>query len=199
MKRILGLAFCLLGVFLMLFGSLTSFELYAKERQRKININMAGFILDVYNGAPSSKTPYPEYSTIILKTQDGKVITTENLLKVFDESMYSSDLYKDKRGNEIYVYVKKPTLGEYLYFFLENPLSFGVLISGALMLFVGLFLLFTTEVRAVTSSKEIDDGFINGLKALRLTLSTSRIIPEESLDQAKRILDDILKKYGGKV
>ncbi|MEZ0361685.1 MAG: hypothetical protein ABWK04_07335 [Hydrogenobacter sp.] len=198
MKKLLGLIFSLLGVLLILLGCLTSFELYAKDRQRKINTDMANFILDIYRNKPTSKPLYPEYSAIIMKTQEGRVITTENLFKVFDESMYSSDLYKDKAGNEVYIYVKNPTLGEYIYFFMQNPLSFGVLLSGALFLVVGLFLLYTSPI-LTTGNSGMEEGLVNHLKALRLALSTSKIIPQESLERAKGILDDILKRYGGKV
>ncbi|MGB9873831.1 MAG: hypothetical protein ACPLRS_02560 [Hydrogenobacter sp.] len=83
-----------------------------------------------------------------------------------------------------------------MYFFIENPYAFGMLISGFLVFAMGMFLLYTVEEKQVV--KTTDDKFVNYIKALRLTLSTSRIIPEESVEKAKGILDDILKKYGGK-
>ncbi|SNZ16479.1 hypothetical protein [Hydrogenobacter hydrogenophilus] len=195
-KKLSGTGLCLLGIFLILLGCITSFELYIKARQEKMNKNVASFILDLYSGNTLSKPAHPEYSAIILKTQSGKVITTDNVLKLFDENMYSSEIYKDKKGNEVYLYAKNPTIGEYMYFFIENPYAFGMLISGFLVFAMGMFLLYTVEEKQVV--KTTDDKFVNYIKALRLTLSTSKIIPEESVEKAKGILDDILKKYGGK-
>ncbi|MGB9873830.1 MAG: hypothetical protein ACPLRS_02555 [Hydrogenobacter sp.] len=42
-----------------------------------MNKNAASFILDLYSGNTLSKPAHPEYSAIILKTQSGKVITTD--------------------------------------------------------------------------------------------------------------------------
>lgn len=195
-KKLFGTGLCLLGIFLILLGCIGSFELYIKARQEKINKNVASFILDLYSSNATLRSVYPEYSAIILKTQSGKVITTDNILKFFDENMYSSEIYRDKKGNEVYLYTKKPTVGEYAYFFIENPSAFGMLISGVLICVLGIFLLYTTEEKQVV--KTTDDKLVNYIKALRITLSTSKIIPEESIEKAKGILDDILKKYGGK-
>lgn len=195
-KKLFGASLCLLGIFLILLGCISSFELYIKARQEKINKNVASFILDLYSSNATLRSVYPEYSAIILKTQGGKVITTDNVLKFFDENMYFSEIYRDKKGNEVYLYTKKPTVGEYAYFFIENPSAFGMLISGVLICVLGIFLLYTAgEKQGV---KATDGKFINYIKALRLILSTSKIIPEESIEKAKGILDDILKKYGGK-
>jgi uncharacterized membrane protein len=195
-KKLFGTGLCLLGIFLILLGCIGSFELYIKARQEKINKNVANFILDLYGGNTTLRSVYPEYSAIILKTQSGKVIATDNVLKFFDENMYFSEVYRDKKGNEVYIYTKKPNIGEYAYFFIENPSAFGMLISGFLICVLGIFLLYIAEEKQVL--KATDDKFINHIKALRLALSTSRIIPEESIEKAKGILDDILKKYGGK-
>ncbi len=195
-KRLFGTGLCLLGIFLILLGCITSSELYIKARQEKMNKNVANFILDLYSGNTISKPAYTEYSAIILKTQSGKIITTDNVLKLFDENMYSSETHKDKNGNEVYIYTKKPSLSEYVYFFIENPYAFGMLISGFLVFVMGILLLYTVEEKQVV--KTADDKLVNYIKALRLTLATSKIIPEESIEKAKGIVDDILKKYGGK-
>jgi len=194
MKRSLGIVLCLLGVLILLFGSLTSFEFYAKNRQEKINANVMQFILDTQKGLPSVKLPYPEYSMIILKRSDGKIISTSNIISVFDERLYVSHTQKDREGNEVYLYVKNSNLGEYLYFFLENPLSFGLLLSGLFLVLLGIFLVYTQK-----SFSGVSMELVKELKALRLLLATSKVIPEESIEKAKAIIDNILKKGGGKV
>jgi len=194
MKRGLGIVLCLLGVLILLLGSLTSFELYAKNRQEKISANVMQFILDAQKGLTSVKLPYPEYSMIILKKSDGKIISTSNITSVFDERFYVSYTQKDREGNEVYLYVKKSNLGEYLYFFLENPLSFGILLSGLFLVLLGIFLVYTQN-----SFSGVSMELVKELKALRLLLATSKVIPEESIEKAKAIIDNILKKGGGKV
>jgi len=194
MKRGLGVVLCLLGALISLFGSITSFELYAKNRQEKINANIVKFMLDTQKGLPSVKLPYPEYSMIILKRSDGKIISTSNITSIFDERFYVSHTQKDREGNEVYLYVKNSNLGEYLYFFLENPLSFGVLLSGLFLVLLGIFLVYTQK-----SFSDAYMGFIKELKAVRLFLATSKVIPEESIEKAKAVIDNILKKGGGKV
>ncbi len=196
MKKVLGLAFSLLGLFLLLVGLYASLDVYINKRQARINKNIAKFIVDIHSRAPSSKLPYSEDSLIILKTEDGRVITTENAFKPMDPNLYSSSLYKDSKGNEVYIYTKEPTLGNYLYFLFEEPFSSGIMISGVVIFATGIFLLYILS-RGEQGIRSVDESMLNSLKALRVMLATSKVLPE-SLERAKSTLDIILKKYGGK-
>ncbi|MFN3814090.1 MAG: hypothetical protein ACK4SM_05660 [Aquificaceae bacterium] len=196
MKKILGLTFSLLGLFLLLVGLHTSFDIYVNKRQVRINKNVAKFIVDIQSKSPSHYLSYSEDTLIVLKTEDGKVIATENAFKPMDPTLYSSSLYKDSKGNEVYIYTKEPTLGSYIYFLLEEPLSSGIMISGVVIFAVGIFLLYMLSGDK-QDKKSVDEVILNNLKALRVMLATSKVLPE-SVERAKNTLDIILKKYGGK-
>jgi len=58
----------------------------------------------------------------------------------------------------------------------------------------------STEGKIVekTVEKTYLQGLERKLKALRLAIATHAIIPKESIEEAKRILDDILKEMEGR-
>jgi hypothetical protein len=92
-----------------------------------------------------------------------------------------------KIGNDtLIVGVKISSFGEIMTELFKTPIALG-------MFFIGLAIA-TWIVWSLrkTFVDYLDEELIERLKALRLTIATAKIIPQESSEEAKRIIDIIL-------
>ncbi|MFN7066077.1 MAG: hypothetical protein ACK4OF_08030, partial [Aquificaceae bacterium] len=74
-------------------------------------------------------------------------------------------------------------------------------LSGLILFIVGLVLMILQAKTSRKLPKETplqDEKLIKNLKALRTALAMSNIIPKESLEESKRILEDIIKRMEGR-
>lgn len=193
----------LLGFFLFSIGQWIAFEIYAIKKLKKINENIANFVYGFYTGESLVKLPNPSENIFLLSTKEGKIITTDNTLtKPLNTENFTFAEYS-KNGVRAYVYTKGLTIKEYIATFVEYPFIFGVSLSGLVLFFTGLILLFKIDrqkasVKLEHEDDKRDEELIRSLKALRVSLAFGEMIPRESLQEAKRILEDIIKKLEGK-
>ena len=85
---------------------------------------------------------------------------------------------------------------DYLNFVGQNHLYTGLIVASVL-LYLSIFY-FTVKEFELAQSGGITEELMNRLKALRLTLATFKVIPEESVDEMKRVVDSILRHRSSK-
>lgn len=200
MKRFLPLIFILLGFLLFGLGIYTSFEIYAIKKQEKINVNFASFMLSVYEGKELKNIDYPDQGFFIFKLAEGKIYTYGQAFQnPTDFNMYLSYYKISPSKSEVYIYTRKYNFGEYIEEMLKNPTSLGIALAGLILSAIGIVYMLipeaqqkSTEVKIV--EKTYPPDLESKLKALRLVIATHRIIPKESIEEAKRILDNIFKE-----
>jgi len=187
-----GLVFSL-WLFLIMFiiASLyISFSAYLHERDRKTMTNVSVFIMGVSRGQKEVKLPYPEQTIFVYtKRPIGKFVST-NAVSGIDREEF--DLFSLTVGKDtVHVYVKKVSLSGFLAYVSRSPLHIGLLVA-SFLLYVSMFY-FTVKEFEITRGEGITEDLMNRLKALRLTLATFKVIPEESVEEMKRVVDGILK------
>ncbi|WP_164930780.1 hypothetical protein [Aquifex aeolicus] len=201
MKKLILL---LLWIFLLTF-SLSSFYIsysaFNEERTQKIAGNLGAFLLAI----PENKVvilPNPEL-TIIKVQKNGQIFMTANAVKPFDPKLYSG-FKKSFNGTLVEVYVKNATLDDFFMFLVSNP-TFGGLLAFVFILYISFFYFTVNELREVKVIRkaEKEHSFdakevINSLKALKVLLHTEKILKEESVEKAKSILDETIKKLENK-
>jgi len=194
----------ILGFLLFGLGIYTSFEIYAIKKQEKINANFASFILFVYEGKELKNIEYPDQGFFIFKPSEEKIFTYGQVFQnPTDINMYSSYHKISPTKAEVYIYTRKYNFGEYIEELLKNPTSFGIALAGLILSAIGIvYMLIPQAQHKSTEGKVVEKTYPQGLerklKALRLAIATYGIIPKESIEEAKRILDDILKEMEGR-
>ncbi len=204
MKRFLSLIFMISGLLLFGLGIYISFEIYAIKKQEKINANFASFMLSVYEGKELKKMDYPDQGFFIFKPAEGKIYTYGQVFQnPVDINMYSSYHKTSPSNAEAYIYTRKYNFGEYIEEMLKSPTSLSIALAGLILFAIGIVYMLipqaqqkSTEVKIV--EKTYPQGLERKLKALRLAIATHGVIPRESIEEAKRILDDILKEMEGR-
>ena len=204
MKKIVPLVLMILGFFLFGVGIYTSFEVYATKKQQKINANFASFVLSALRGEEAKVLDYPEQSFFIFKSPEGKMLTSGGVLQnPIDVNLYSSYHKSHPSKAEVYIYSKRYSFGEFVEELIRNPASLGISLSGIIFFLIGVFYVFLQKgvyegEKVVEKIKEVKQelpaSLGNKLKALKLILATHSIIPQESTEEAKRIIDDILRE-----
>jgi len=203
-KRFLSLIFMILGLLLFGWGIYTSFEIYVIKKQEKINANFAGFILSVCENKELKNIEYPDQGFFIFKTAEGKVFIYGQVFQnPTDINIYLSYHKLSPTKSGVYIYTRKYNFGEYIEELLKNPTSFGIALAGLILFAIGIVYMLipqaqqkSTEVKIV--EKTYPQGLERKLKALRLAIAVHGIIPKESIEEAKKILDDILKEMEGR-
>jgi uncharacterized membrane protein len=203
-KRFLSLIFVILGFLLFGLGIYTSFEIYAIKKQEKINANFVGFILSVCENKELKNIEYPDQGFFIFKTAEGKIFTYGQIFQnPTDINMYLSYYKVSPSRSEVYIYTRKYNFGEYIEEMLKNPTSLGIALAGLILSAIGIVHMLipqakqkSTEVKIV--EKTYPPDLERKLKAVRLAIATHRIIPRESIEEAKRILDNIFKEMEGR-
>ena len=202
MKRFLPLIFVKSGLLLFGLGIYTSFEIYAIKKQEKINANFASFMLSVHEGKELKNIDYPDQSFFIFKSAEGKIFTSQLFQNPTDVNMYLSYHKISPSKSEVYIYTRKYNFVEYIEEMLKNPTSLGIALAGLILSAIGVYILIlqaqqkSTEVKIV--EKTYPQDLEGKLKALRLAIATHEVIPKESIEEAKRILDDIFKNMEGR-
>jgi hypothetical protein len=189
----------ILGLLLFGWGIYTSFEIYAIKKQEKINVNFAGFILSVCENKELKNIEYPDQGFFIFKTAEGRVFTYGQVFQNPTINMYLSYHKASPTKVEVYIYTRKYNFGEYIEELLKNPTSFGIALAGLILFAIGIvYMLILQAQQKSTEGKIVEKTYPQGLerklKALRLAIATHGIIPKESIEEAKRILDNILKE-----
>ena len=132
----------LLGFFLFSMGQWIAFEIYAIKKLKRINENIANFVYGFYAGESLVKIPYPSENIFLLSTKEGKIITTDNALtKPLNTEDFTFAKYI-RNGVRVHVYTKGLTIKEYIATFVEYPSILSVSLSGLILFFTGLILLF---------------------------------------------------------
>ncbi|MEJ5339538.1 MAG: hypothetical protein ACK42C_02770 [Aquificaceae bacterium] len=203
MNRAFAPILMVLGVILFLAGQWIAFEIYANTKLSRVSHNMAQFIHHLYSGDTLIKLNRADENVFILRTATGRVITTDNAIGPLKADDFIAASY-NRDGNLAYTYTKRVSLSEYLNTFTEKPFALGISLSGAIVFLSGLTLLIR-EVRGTEQRERktrggsmLQEELTRRLKALRVAFAMSGVIPGESLSEAKKILDDIIKRMEGK-
>ncbi len=183
-----------LWLFLLLFvlaSFYISFTAYLYERDAKLLSNVSAFFIGVQAGRSNISLPYPEYTVIIFnKRSEGKVTSSNVGSPVARENYVHITM---PIGEDVlYMYVKKINFRDYIAFVSNKPLYIGLL-TVSLLLYMSIFYFTLNELQTVRQEETISE-LLGKLKALRLTLATFKVIPEESLEEMKKIVDSILKQ-----
>ncbi len=203
MKRFLPLIFVISGLLLFGLGIYTSFEIYAIKKQEKINANFASFILSVYEGKELKNIDYPDQGFFIFKPAEGRIYTYGQVFQnPTDVNMYLSYHKISPSKSEVYIYTRKYNFGEYIEEMLKNPTSLGIALAGLILSAIGVYKLILQAQQKGTEVKIVEKTYpqdLEGkLKALRLAIATHEVIPKESIEEAKKILDNIFKDMEGR-
>ncbi len=190
-----------LAPFLVLFGALVlfvgqwmAFEIYANAKISRIGENVAKFLHGLHSGDTLIRLNWADENVFVFRTETGKVITTNNAIAPLKVEDFIGTSYSKGR-DYAYAYIKRVSFPEYLSAFLERPFALGVSLSGFILFIFGLVLLFKKDRGADFLLRE---ELKRKLKALRVAFAMSGLIPKESLFEAKKILDDIIKKMEGR-
>jgi hypothetical protein len=182
-----------LWLFLLIFvlsSIYISFTAYLYERDTKMLSNISSFFFGVREGRTKVDIPYPEYTIIMYaKRQTGKFVSS-NVASPMDRDKYVQITMPVGDGT-LYLYVRKVDLVEYLSFVGSNNLYTGLLVASVLLYFSIFY--FTLKEFELAERGGLTEELVNRLKALRLTMATFKIIPEESIEEMKKLVDSILK------
>ncbi len=186
--------FILVLWFLLLFFVLASiyisFTAYLYERDAKVLANVTTFLTSVEKGIEKINVPYPRYSILMYRKEPSGQFTSTNILSPEEKEKYIQMQIKIE-GGTLLLYVRKVDIGDYIRFITNNALYTGLIIV-SLLLYVLIFYFIIKEFEAIQGSA-LNQELVNKLKALRLTMATFKVIPEESIDEMKKLVDSILK------
>jgi len=200
MGKVLSPLLMVLGALIFFAGQWIAFEIYANTKLSRIGENLSQFVHGLYSGDTLIKLNNGDESIFILRTAGGKVITTNNAIGPLKVEDFISTSYS-KGGDHAYAYIKRVSFSDYLNVFIERPFALGVSISGLILFLSGIVLLLKRDVGIEGKERSeflTREELARRLKALKVAFAMSRVIPKESLSEAKKILDDIIKRMEGK-
>ncbi len=200
MGKVLSPLLMVLGALIFLAGQWIAFEIYANTKLSRIGENLSQFVHGLYSGDTLIKLNKGDESIFILRTAGGKVITTNNAIDPLKVEDFISTSYS-KGGDHAYAYIKRVSFSDYLNVFIERPFALGVSISGLILFLSGIVLLLKRDVGIEGKERSeflTREELARRLKALKVAFAMSGVIPKESLSEAKKILDDIIKRMEGK-
>ncbi len=200
MGKVLSPLLMVLGALIFLAGQWIAFEIYANTKLSRIGENLSQFVHGLYSGDTLIKLNNGDESIFILRTAGGKVITTNNAIDPLKVEDFISTSYS-KGGDHAYAYIKRVSFSDYLNVFIERPFALGVSISGLILFLSGIVLLLKRDVGIEGKERSeflTREELARRLKALKVAFAMSGVIPRESLSEAKKILDDIIKRMEGK-
>ncbi len=196
MGKVLSPLLMVLGALIFLAGQWIAFEIYANTKLSRIGENLSQFVHGLYSGDTLIKLNKGDESIFILRTAGGKVITTNNAIDPLKVEDFISTSYS-KGGDHAYAYIKRVSFSDYLNVFIERPFALGVSISGLILFLSGIVLLLKRDVGIEGKERSeflTREELARRLKALKVAFAMSGVIPKESLSEAKKILDDIIKR-----
>ena len=178
--------FLLVFVLSSLYISMTD---YLYTRDTKILRNVVHFLEKAGKGENNVRLPHPDATIFIYSDRQGNKLVSANVRNPGDRGAYLN-MKVSLEGGNLYIYLKKIDPIDYLVFVSQNPFYTGLLVA-SLLLYITIFY-FTLRELQVPQRVALTEDLINRLKALRLTLATLKVIPEESVDELKRIVDSII-------
>ncbi len=188
-----------LWLFLLVFvvASLyISFTDYLYTRDNKVMTNIASFLMKVNYGEERVSIPYPEETVLMFSKKPAGNFVSTNVGSPIERDLYTQITLRVEDG-VLYMYVRKIDLRGYFQFVMNKPLYIG-LITASLLLYITVFF-FTVREFQIAHREPLTEELLNKIKALRLTLATIKLIPEESVEEMKKVVDSILaKKSSGK-
>lgn len=191
MVRYLAILLFFIGVLFFLAGQWMVFEIYTNTKLSKMNQNIASLLASIPAGKDFVSIPNSEENFFLIKTGENRVISTSKTPPTGDYLF--TNLNTD--GSQVQVYTKKIGIVEYFNLMLERPFVFGVSLSGLILLLLSPVLFITGKQEApVKQDTEFQKDILNRLRALRTALALSGVIPHESIQEAKGIIDNIIKK-----
>lgn len=193
MVKYLAFLIFFVGALIFSVGQWVAFEIYANAKLSKVNQNIASLLAGMPAGEGFINIPNAEENFFSIRTKEGKVISTNRTPPIGLEHYVSVNL--SAGGSQVQVYTKKVGLIEYLNLLLERPFALGVSISGIILLLLSLVLLLKgQQVAPIKQETDLQKDILNRLKALRTALAFSGVIPRESIEEAKGIIDNIIKR-----
>ncbi len=176
---LLSAAFLFVGSFYI------AFDYYNYEKETKIAKDVAMVLANIENNNQELTIPYSSEMVFVIK-KGTFIFRSNNLVNhPIDQTLYHGAT--QKLGNtEVVIGIKKTNFRDIISFFFTNPISIGMLLVA-----ISLFGWVIFDIRSKRANC-FDEEFIERLKALRLSIATSKIIPLESAEEAKRIIDLIL-------
>ncbi len=187
----------LLALSLLVSSLYIGIDKFVIERDKKISKNIAVFIVKKEQGEENISLTYPEYTIIITRDKEGNIFNSMGRANI-DFSDLNGSSYAEK-GYEANVYIKKMSISNLVRFLVEDYVIMGTVVS-SFLLFIVLYYALVREI-GETGPKEKDEGvkvneeFMKKLKALKLTIAAHKIIPEESIEQMKKIVDSLLEEH----
>ncbi len=182
-----------LWLFLLMFvvaSVYMSFSSYVYDRETKILANVSTFFVGVKEGVEKINIPYPKYTVLLYRKDPHGKFVSSNTLSPEEKSSYIQMEIPISEGI-LFMYVRKVEIGEYLSFVSGNAFYTGLLIV-SILLYITIFY-FTLKEFEVGQRGILTEELVNRLKALRLTIATLKVIPEESIEEMKRLVDTMLK------
>jgi len=179
----------LFAMFCAIFFIVGSFyiasDYYYYSKEERISKDMAMALYSVKTNSNQIVLPYGEDMVVVIKTPNLVIKSTNIINHPIDQNLFHGTT--QKIGNDtLIVGVKISSFGEIMTELFKTPIALG-------MFFIGLAIA-TWIVWSLrkTFVDYLDEELIERLKALRLTIATAKIIPQESSEEAKRIIDIIL-------
>ncbi len=166
-----------------------SFTDYLYTRDSKVLTNTLAFFMKMKEGQQKIDIPYPEETVIMLQQRPAGKFLSTNVGEPINRSKYIQITLRVE-NNVAYMYVRKIDLMGYFLFISNRPLYIGLL-TASILLYLSIFY-FTIKEFQLTQKETLTEELLSRIKALRLTLATLKLIPEESAEEMKRIVDAIL-------
>ena len=202
MKRIILLLVWILLVLFTMASFYISYSAFVDERNKKISEDISALLIAI----PQQSIvylPYPELLAVKIN-KDGKIMRTANTLKPVDLSKYDVAVRRIE-NNSVEVYVKKTSLDGFMIFLVSKPV-FGGLLAFIFIIYVSFFYLTVSELREVRIIKKVEkrgidfnkDEILKRLKAIKLLFHTEKILKGESVEKAKKIVDELIDEIENK-
>jgi len=183
-----------LWLFLLLFvvaSFYISFTSYLAKRDAMILSNVSTFLLKVKKGEKVVKLPYPDYTVMVYTEKpSGEKYVSANVTAPMDRDRYIH-IARTLEGGTLYMYVRRIDPADYILFVSAEPLYIGLLVA-SFLLYVSIFY-FTIREFELAHEGSLTEDLMKRVKALRLTLATMKVLPEESVNEMKKVVDSILK------
>ena len=166
-----------------------SFTDYLYTRDSRILTNTLAFFMKIREGEQKIDIPYPDETVIMLQQRPAGKFLSTNVGEPIDRSKYTQITLRVE-NSVAYMYIRKIDIMGYFLFISNRPLYIGLL-TASILLYLSIFY-FTIKEFQLTHRETLTEELLSRIKALRLTLATLKLIPEESAEEMKKIVDAIL-------
>lgn len=179
----------LFAMFCAIFFIVGSFyiasDYYYYQKEERLSKDMSIALYSVKSGSNQIVLPYGDDMVVIVRTPNGVIKSTNLINHPIDQNLFHGTT--EKIGNNtIIVGLKISSFGDIMTRLFTMPVALGMFLVG---LMIAAWIVWSLRKTFVDY---LDEELIERLKALRLTIATAKIIPQESSEEAKRIIDIIL-------